>query len=126
MRLTLVALVVVAGLAFGGCATQRGYDGATRPPADLGVIEGAPRVSAGLPLAAVIRKVDDRVVVLGYSKVAVVPGEHRVLVDCTMAATRVTTRHELKFEVYAGRRYVLVPESAPGNRSCDAVRVDER
>jgi hypothetical protein len=122
----LAGLAVVAGLAIGACATQRGYDGATRPSAELGVIEGAPRVTAGLPLAAVIRKVDDRIVVLGYSKVAVVPGEHRVLTDCTMAETRVTTRHELKFEVYAGRRYVLVPESAPGNRSCGAVRVDER
>ena len=123
MRLLLVGL---AGLALAACATQRGYDGPERAAADLGVIEGAPRISAGLPIAAVIRKVDERVVVLGYSKVAVPSGEHRVLVDCTMAATHVTTRHELKFEVYPGRRYVLVPESAPGNRSCGSVRVDER
>ena len=120
------ALLVATCLAFAGCATQRGYDGPPRPSADLGVIEGAPRVSAGLPIAAVIRKFDDRVVVLGYSKVAVIPGEHRVLVDCTMSTTRTTTRHELKFEVYAGRRYVLVPESAPGNRTCGSVNVDER
>ena len=110
----------------GACATQRGYDGPERPAAEVGVIEGAPRVNAGLPISAVIRKVDDRVVVLGYSKVAVPPGEHSVLVDCTMGGTHVTTRHELKFEVYTGRRYVLVPESAPGNRSCGAVHVDER
>jgi hypothetical protein len=126
MRHGLPGLVVLAGLALGACATQRGYEGATRPSAELGVIEGAPRVSAGLPISAVIRKVDERIVVLGYSKVAVVPGEHRVLVDCTVGATRVTTRHELKFEVYRGRRYGRVPESAPGNQSCAAVRVDER
>ena len=123
MRRLLLAIAVAT---LGACATQRAYEGPTRSSADVGVIEGAPRVSAGLPLAAVIRKVDDRVVVLGYSKVAVIPGEHRVLVDCTMAETHVTTRHELKFEVYPGRRYVLVPESAPGNRSCATVRVDER
>ncbi len=120
----LVAVIAVVSL--GACATQRGYEGPKRPSAEVGVIEGAPRVSAGLPLAAVIRKVDERVVVLGYSKVAVAPGEHRVLVDCTVAATHVTTRHELKFEVYSGRRYVLVPESAPGNQSCADVHVDER
>jgi hypothetical protein len=122
MRRTLAA----ACLLLGACATQRGYDGAVRPGRDVAVIEGAPRVSAGLPLVAVLRKVDERVVTVGHSKVAVEPGEHRVLVDCTMAATHVTTRHELKFETYPGRRYVLVADSAPGNRACGAVRVDER
>ncbi len=120
------ALAALAALALGACATQRGYDGPTRPAAELAVIEGAPPVSAGLPLSAVLRKVDDHVVVLGYSKVVVEPGEHRVLVDCTLAATRATARYELKFEVYPGRRYVMVAESAPGNRACGAVRVDER
>lgn len=121
-------LCVLAALALplAGCATMRGYEGPARAGRDVAVIVGSPPISAGLPLAAVLRKVDERVVVLGYSKVAVEPGEHRVLVDCVMAATHSTTRHELKFEAYSGRRYVLVPESAPGNAACGGVRVDER
>jgi hypothetical protein len=124
-RITWTTLACAA-ITVAGCATQRGYDGPSKPPRDLAVIVGSPPISAGLPLAAVLRKVDDRVVVLGYSKVAVEPGEHHVLVDCVMAATHATTRHELKFEVYPGRRYVLVPESAPGNAACGSVHVDER
>ena len=118
--------ILLLCLALAGCATQRAYQGPARPAAELAVIEGAPRVNAGLPLAPVIRKVDDAVVGLGYSKVSVVPGQHRVLVDCVMSATHRTTRYELVFEAYAGRRYVLVADSADGNRYCGAVRVDER
>ncbi len=117
----LAACALVAG-----CVTQRGYEGPARPSAELAVIEGAPSINAGLPLAPVLRKVDDRVVTLGHSRVAVLPGEHRVLADCVMAASHSTTRHELVFETYPGRRYVLVAESAPGNRTCGTVRVDER
>jgi predicted small secreted protein len=124
MRRVLVLAALAVPLA--GCATMRGYDGPARAGRDVALIVGSPPVSAGLPLAAVLRKVDERVVVLGYSKVEVAPGEHHVLVDCVMASTHTTTRHELKFETYSGRRYVLVPESAPGNAACGSVRVDER
>ena len=108
------------------CVTQRGYDGPVRPAADLALIEGAPAINAGLPLAPILRKVDEHVVRFGHSKVEVLPGEHRVLADCVMAATHATTRQELVFETYPGRRYVLVAESAIGNRNCGTVRVDER
>jgi hypothetical protein len=108
-----------------GCATQRVYPGPARPAAELAVIEGAPRLSAGLPLAALLRKVDDSVVGVGYSRVMVAPGTHRVLVDCVLSAAHTTTRFELDIETYAGRRYVLIADSAPGNQRCGAVRVEE-
>ena len=119
-------MLLLGCLLLAGCATQRGYDGPVRPSAELAVIEGSPSINAGLPLASVLRKVDERVVSVGHSKVAVLAGEHRVLVDCVMSATHTTTRHELVFEAYAGRRYVLVAEESPGNRTCGTVRVDER
>jgi hypothetical protein len=108
------------------CATEQAYEGPSRPAAELAVIEGAPSLNAGLPLAPILRKVDDRVVGVGYSRVTVAPGTHRVLVDCVMAQTHATTRFELDIEAYAGRRYVLVAESAAGNQRCGDVRVDER
>ncbi len=118
---------LLAGLALlAGCATERSYEGPARPMAELATIEGAPRVSAGLPLAPLLRKIDDQVVGVEYSRVTVLPGTHQVLVDCVMSQTHSTTRFHLEIEAYAGRRYVLVAESAPGNQRCGAVRVDER
>jgi len=116
---------LVAALA-AGCATERAYEGPARPAAELAVIEGAPSLNAGLPVAPVLRKVDDRVVGVGYSRVSVAPGSHRVLVDCIMAQAHTTTRFELDVETFAGRRYVLVADSAPGNQRCGDVRVEER
>lgn len=117
---------LLAVLLLGGCATERGYEGPARPSAELAIIEGAPRVNAGLPLAPLLRKVDERVVGVGYSRVQVAPGTHRVLVDCVMAAEHTTTRFELAIETYPGRRYLLVADSAPGNQRCGEVRVEER
>ncbi len=109
-----------------GCATERAYRGPAKPSSELALIEGAPRINAGLPLAPVIRKVDEQVVGLPYATVEVAPGLHYVLVDCVMAQTHTTTRYLLEIETYPGRRYVLVAESAPGNRHCDRVLVEER
>jgi hypothetical protein len=120
-RAPAVLLVLLAG-----CATERSYEGPARPAAELATIEGAPRVSAGLPLAPLLRKVDDRVVGVEYSRVTVLPGAHHVIVDCVMSQTHTTTRFQLDIETYPGRRYLLVADSAPGNQRCGAVRVDER
>ena len=108
------------------CATERVYEGPAQPAGELAVIEGAPRVNAGLPLAPVLRKVDDRVVGVGYSRVSVAPGTHHLLVDCVMSQTHTTTRFELSVETYPGHRYVLQADSAPGNTRCGAVRIEER
>jgi hypothetical protein len=116
--------VLVGMLAIAGCATERGYEGPVRPARELAVIEGAPRVNAGLPLVPVIRKIDDRVLEWKYSSVEVLPGEHRLLVDCSRE--RSTTRYDLYLIARAGHRYVLVAESSPGNHSCESVRIEER
>ncbi len=120
----VVASVGAAVLA--GCATERLYAGPARDSGRIAIVEGDPRINAGLPLAAVIREVDGRVLRLGSSRVALEPGRHVLLVDCIMAETRSTTRHQLKVEVEAGSRYRLVTDSAPGNRSCGAVRLEAR
>jgi hypothetical protein len=117
----IVALVVL-----GACATERVYQGPVRPPRELALIEGAPRINAGLPIAAVIRKVDERRIRFGYSRVTVAPGSHVLLIDCLMAEARTTTRFEIEVDVEEGRRYRLVADSAPGNQRCSAVRLEAR
>lgn len=124
MRRRTLAILPLALLA--ACAVERDYAGPERPAAELARIVGAPRFNAGLPLAPVIRKVDERVVSFRSPSVLVLPGSHRLLVDCVMAASRTTTRFELTVEAYAGRRYVLIADSAPGNQRCGSIQVDER
>lgn len=120
-----LALALLAA-ALAGCATQRTYPGPKRPEADVARIVGSPALNAGLPIEAVIRKVDGTVIGVVYSHVQVLPGPHTILVDCLMPAQHTTVRFELPLEASAGERYVLVPESAPGNRSCGDVRIERR
>jgi len=120
-------VAAVVGLALlGACATERAYPGAVRPPSELALIAGAPSINAGLPVAAVIRKVDEHKVGFGYSRVTVAPGTHELLIDCLMASAHTTTRFVIPVDVAAGRRYRLVADSAPGNQRCSAVRLEER
>lgn len=109
-----------------GCATERAYDGARRPKDEIASIVGAPALNAGLPIEAIIRKVDATVIGVVYTHVQVLPGPHTILVDCLMPAEHTTVRFVLELEAEAGARYVLVPESAPGNHSCGEVRVERR
>jgi hypothetical protein len=120
------SLPVAALLALAGCATMRAYEGPKLPASELGRIDGAPALNAGLPIEAIIREIDTTPVGVGYSKVLVTPGKHRVLVDCLVPAEHSTVRFELNLDVGAGDRFVLVPESAPGNRSCGEVRAERR
>jgi hypothetical protein len=117
----LVALAVIAG-----CATERVYPGPARPSAEIALIVGDPSINAGLPLVAVIRKVDEHKVSFVYSRVTVTPGNHALLIDCVMSAAHTTTRFVIDADVAAGRRYLLVADSAPGNQRCGAVRLEER
>lgn len=116
------ALALLLGVALAGCATQRAYPGPERPVGELARIDGSPALNAGLPIAAIIRKVDEVHVGVGYSRVLVAPGPHTLLVDCLIKAEHTTTRFEVKVDVSAGDRYVLRPESAPGNHVCAEVR----
>ena len=107
------------------CGTEKAYQGADQPSAQQALIIGDPQVTSGVPIKAVIRKVDDHVPGFGMSTIAVLPGRHEVLVDCVMS-NHSAVRFPLVIEAQAGRRYVLVAQSTPGNRTCAEVRIDER
>ena len=51
------------------------------------------------------------------------PGKHRLLVDCRIAETGNVRRHAIEAEVSAGRHYRLVAETGPGLRECTQVTV---
>jgi hypothetical protein len=106
------------------CETERAYVGPELTSDDLALIVGAPQVTSGVPIKAVIRKVDDRVMRFGYSKVLVLPGSHQLLVDCVMA-NHAAVRFPLTLNARRGHRYVLRAQSAVGNRTCGDVVVDE-
>lgn len=121
-----LAAALATSLAAGACATQAAYDGPTRPRGELAVIEGNPRFNAGLPVVVSVRRVGERDVGVASSRVSVLPGQHRLLLDCTVAATGTTSRHQLDVEVVAGGRYRLVADTAPGNQRCGEVRLEAR
>lgn len=108
----------------GGCMTQQIYDGEKRSRDDVAHISGDLRFTAGAPLSALLRQVDGRDLGVGENAVDVLPGSHRLLVDCRIRETDSTTRHSLEVEVSAGRRYKLVAETGAGLRECTSVRLE--
>ena len=113
-------------LACAGCMTQQSYDGPKLPADEVAHISGDLRVTAGAPLSVILRKVDDRVLGLSENGVDVLPGPHRLLVDCLIRETSSTSRHSIDAEVSAGRRYKLVADLGPGVRECESVRLEVR
>lgn len=113
-------------LACVGCMTQQSYEGPRLPADEVAHISGDLRLTAGAPMSVILRKVDDRVLGLSESGVDVLPGPHRLLVDCLIRETSSTSRHSIDAEVAAGRRYKLVAEFAPGLRECESVRLEVR
>jgi hypothetical protein len=124
--LPLATLVPLAALLLAGCATKRLYDGPRRADDEVARIDGSPAFNAGLPIAALIRKVDSSPISAGYSHVSVPPGPHTLLVDCLVYEAHTTTRFDLDIDAESGSHYRLVPVSAPGNQRCDSVRVEVR
>jgi hypothetical protein len=110
-----------AALTVAGCMTQQAYEGEKRPADQLAHIRGDLRVSAGSPLTLILRQIDGKTLSAAQSAVDVLPGKHQLLVDCQVAETKSTSRHAIAVEVYAGERYRLVAETAPGLRGCNAV-----
>ena len=101
------------------CARVQVYAGPRLSRDEVGVIAGDPTVTAGLPLTAVLRKVDNRVIAWNVTHAEVLPGEHLVLVDCRLRDS--TVRFELPVTVLAGYRYHVVATPSPGNHSCAEV-----
>ena len=119
MKLRLVALVVV--VACSGCATAQLYDGPRRSDNEVAHITGDLRFNAGSPLTIVLRQVDEAELNIGQNGVDLLPGKHRLLVDCRIAETGNVSRHSIDVEVSAGRHYKLVAETGPGLRECTQV-----
>lgn len=111
-----------------GCATYQAYDGPKLPRAQVAVVEGSGKIRSGLPLALVIRSVDGRSVGLQYSRVALAPGSHELLVDCEVSGSpsggAAVSRHALRIEVAAGGKYRLTARMSAGNRSCADVGLE--
>ena len=119
MTSRLVALLVV--LACNGCATAQLYDGPRRSADEVAHISGDLRINAGSPLTVVLRQVDETPLNIGQNSVDILPGKHRLLVDCRIAETQSVSRHAVEVEVASGRRYKLVAEAGPGLRECTQV-----
>lgn len=103
--------------------TLRAYDGPAQPRSELVIIKGDYRVRAGAPVSVILRRVDDRTLDLRHSAVTIEPGKHELLADCLVKEYDKETRHSLQVDLDAGV-YRLVPEMAPGNRSCATVRLE--
>jgi hypothetical protein len=115
---------LLVGLMLSGCGTMQAYDGEKRTRDELAHIVGDWRVRAGGPLSLILRRVDENDVGLRYSGADVLPGTHRLLVDCTVSETGRVSRHELNVELFEGVKYRLRADTGPGNRECSDVRLE--
>lgn len=120
----VMASMTLLLMSLGGCTTARGYEGGQRAADEVAHISGDFRVTAGAPVSVILRQVDERVLSAGERSVDVLPGEHRLLVDCRIAETGSVSRHAIDVDVLPGRRYKLRAELAPGLRECTAVALD--
>jgi hypothetical protein len=116
--LSACALVLLAG-----CTTYRAYDGEPRERDEIAIIVGDYRINAGLPITLLLRQVDGQRLEVQHRGVAVLPGDHTLLVDCVIRETSSTTRHEIEVSVAAGRRYGLTAEPAAGLRGCARIEL---
>jgi len=124
MTLRSSLLVLATAVACGGCMSAQLYDGPKRDPEEVARISGDPVVTAGSPITVILRRVDGQDIGLTQTTVELLEGEHSLLVDCRIAETKSTSRHELKVEVFGGRRYRLRAESGAGLRGCSGVSLE--
>lgn len=117
-------LTVACMVACGGCMSVQLYDGPKRDRDEVARITGDPVVTAGSPITAVLRQVDDHDIGLTQTSVEVLEGKHTLLVDCRIAETKSTSRHSLEVEVSGGRKYRLRAQSGPGLRGCAGVSLE--
>jgi hypothetical protein len=116
------ALVVGVSLTCAGCASIKAYEGDPRPRRELAEIVGDSHFGS-LPVAIYIRRVDETEVGLMDRSALVLPGEHDLLIDCTVTESQRTSRHHLHVAVDAGVKYRLVADTSPGNRDCREVEM---
>lgn len=119
MKLRLVVLAL--GLVCSGCTTAQLYDGPRRSADEVAHITGDLAINAGSPLSIILRQVDETPLNIGQNAVDVLPGKHRLVVDCKIAETQSVSRHAVEVEVSGGRHYRLIAETGPGLRECTQV-----
>ncbi len=115
---------VIVCVLLGACATGRSYEGPKRSADEVARISGDFRVTAGAPVTVILLKVDEYEVGIGESAVDVLPGRHRLLVECRVAESKSSARFTIEEEFGEGERYRLVAETAPGLRTCSAVQLE--
>jgi hypothetical protein len=119
MKRRFVALAFA--LACSGCGTAQLYEGPRRSADEVAHVAGDLRINAGSPLSVILRQVDETPLSVGQSAVDILPGKHRLLVDCRIAETQHVSRHSLDVEVSGGEHYRLAAEAGPGLRECTQV-----
>lgn len=117
----LLAFMVLLTLT--ACQSLNVYEGPKLARDDVAGIRGDLRISAGAPMSLILRRVDGADLGLRYNGANVLPGEHDVLIDCTVTETSHISRHHLTVEVAAGRTYRFAADTGPGNRECTNVRL---
>ncbi|MEQ1580827.1 MAG: hypothetical protein ABL964_09570 [Steroidobacteraceae bacterium] len=115
-------LAIGSFLLLEGCLTLKAYEGPRLPLAEVARVQGDYKMRAGAPVSLLLRQVDGLTVDVRFSEVDLLPGRHSLLVDCVVAEGA-GGRHRLEVDLAAGRRYVIVAETGPGNRECTDVRL---
>ncbi|MGH8252198.1 MAG: hypothetical protein ACREVI_16150 [Steroidobacteraceae bacterium] len=118
----LLALLAVALAS--ACAVERVYDGPALPKSERAIVRADPAVSAGLPVAVRLRRVDEREIPLSATAVELPPGSHELLVDCRVEQSGSLRRFSLAVELEAGAEYRLVAVASA--RKCEAVELARR
>ena len=116
------AIVVGISLTCAACASIDAYEGDQRSRRELAEIVGDSHF-VKLPVTILIRRVDDTDLGVMDRGALVLPGEHDLLIDCTVTESQRTSRHHLHIEVDAGVKYRLVADTSPGNRDCREVKI---
>jgi hypothetical protein len=111
------------GLLLMACEALDIYEGEHRPKAELAEIVADSHISGLLPVTILIRRVDAEDLGIRYRGARVLPGEHDLLIDCTVTESQRTSRHHLHVDVDAGVKYRVVANTGPGNRECTDVQL---
>ncbi|MES1196632.1 MAG: hypothetical protein ABUL58_06785 [Steroidobacter sp.] len=114
-------IILLTLLLCGGCATANLSDDGETAKDALAHIRGDYRVTAGLPVTLTLRSVDGKALKFWQSAADVSSGQHRLLVDCRVAATEKLGRYELNVTVHAGEHYGFSAEATP-RQGCTEVK----
>jgi hypothetical protein len=114
-------------LCLGACTSLRvtepaGQDQVSR--AQLATVSSDYRIRAGAPVNVYLRSVDGQALKFWQHAADIEAGLHRLLVDCSVAATQKLSRHELNVTLEAGVRYRLQAE-ASDQQGCTRVSLEE-